>query len=331
MSVAGREEAPAADVVVECSGSGPGIADGLGAARRRGRLVQMGLRGADVTVPFDLICFHELTVTAGFASNPGSWRRAMALLEAGAVELAPLVTEVVPLARVGARVRGLARRRRRQVRAGPAMTAVIFDCDGTLVDSEPLARLAWERALAPYGYALTDADADACIGLPYPRVHAYFAERVELPGAEPFWSVFSGELFTLIDTELVPFDDAVGAARELRSRGIPVAIASSSPRERLHRTLSRAGLLDAFDVTVAGDEVARGKPAPDMFLLAAERLGVPAETCVVVEDSPPGVRAGVAAGMRTIAVCRVPGTEASLAEADQVLDTVSVDAILQAA
>ena len=98
VSVAGREQAPGADVVVECSGSGPGIADGLGAARRRGRLVQIGLRGADVTVPFDLICFHELTVTSGFASNPGSWRRAMGLVEAGAVELAPLVTEVVPLA-----------------------------------------------------------------------------------------------------------------------------------------------------------------------------------------------------------------------------------------
>ncbi len=211
------------------------------------------------------------------------------------------------------------------------MTAVIFDCDGTLVDSEPLARLAWERSLAPYGYEHTDADADACIGLPYPRVHAYFAERVELPAAEPFWGVFSGQLFTLIDTELLPFDDAVGAARELRERGIPVAVASSSPRERLDRTLSRAGLLDAFDVTVAGDEVTHGKPAPDMFLLAAERLGVPAETCIVIEDSPPGVRAGVAAGMHTIAVCRVPGTEASLAEADRVLDTVSADAILQAA
>ena len=162
-------------------------------------------------------------------------------------------------------------------------------------------------------------------------MHAYFAERVELPAAEPFWAVFSGELFALIDTELVPFDDAVGAARELRARGIPIAIASSSPRERLHRTLSRAGLLDAFDVTVAGDEVAHGKPAPDMFLLAAERLGVAPEACVVIEDSPPGVRAGVAAGMHTIAVCRVPGTEASLAEADRVLDTVSADAILQAA
>jgi L-iditol 2-dehydrogenase len=88
---------PEADAVVECSGSGPGIADALRGARRRGRIVQMGLRGADVLVPYDLICFHELTVTAGFASNPGSWVRAMALLEAGAVELAPLVSEVVPL------------------------------------------------------------------------------------------------------------------------------------------------------------------------------------------------------------------------------------------
>jgi HAD superfamily hydrolase (TIGR01509 family) len=211
------------------------------------------------------------------------------------------------------------------------MTAVIFDCDGTLVDSEPLARTAWEQALEPYGYALTDADAEACIGLPYPRVHAYFAERVRLPDARTFWGLFSAELFALIDGELVPFDDAVAAVRELRERGVPVAVASSSPRERLHRTLGRVGLLDAFDVSVAGDEVSRGKPAPDMFLVAAERLGVEPAACVVIEDSPPGVQAGIAAGMFTLAVCRVPGTEASLAAADRVVDTVSADAILEAA
>jgi L-iditol 2-dehydrogenase len=96
-SVAG-DPAPAADVVLECSGAERGIADALGAARRRGRVVQMGLRGADVTLPYDLICFHELTVTAGFASNPASWRRAMKLLAAGEVQLEPLVTEVLPLA-----------------------------------------------------------------------------------------------------------------------------------------------------------------------------------------------------------------------------------------
>jgi HAD superfamily hydrolase (TIGR01509 family) len=211
------------------------------------------------------------------------------------------------------------------------MTAAIFDCDGTLVDSEPLARTAWERAMTPYGYVVTDADAEACVGLPFPRVHAYFAERAALPDGDTMWIEFSGELFKLIDTDLALFEDAVAAARELREQGVPVAVASSSPRERLQRTLGRAGLLDAFDVTVAGDEVAHGKPAPDMFLLAAQRLGVEPARCVVIEDSPPGVQAGIAAGMVTLAVCRVPGTEASLAAADRVLDTVSADAILEAA
>ena len=155
------------------------------------------------------------------------------------------------------------------------MTAVIFDCDGTLVDSEPLARTAWERALAVHGYALTDADAEASVGLPYPRVHAYFAERVVAARGR---AVLGRVLGRAVRADR-PRAGAVrrrgrGAARELRERGVPVGVASSSPRERLHRTLRRAGLLDAFDVTVAGDEVANGKPAPDMFLLAAERLGV---------------------------------------------------------
>jgi HAD superfamily hydrolase (TIGR01509 family) len=209
------------------------------------------------------------------------------------------------------------------------VTAVVFDCDGTLVDSEPLARSAWERALAPYGYAVTDADIEASVGLPYARVHAYFAERAALPPADDFWRAFSGELFALIDGGLVVFEDAVQALRDLRARGVPLAVASSSPRERLRRTLARAGLDGAFDVTVAGDEVAHGKPAPDMFLVAAERLGVRPGECVAVEDSPPGVAAAVAAGMATLAVCRAPGTEASLAAADRVVDVVTADAILQ--
>jgi L-iditol 2-dehydrogenase len=85
------------DVSVDCSGAGPGIADALRAARPGGRHVQIGLAGKDVTIPFDLICFKELAVTSGFASTPGSWRRALALLERGAIDLPSLVTEVVAL------------------------------------------------------------------------------------------------------------------------------------------------------------------------------------------------------------------------------------------
>jgi L-iditol 2-dehydrogenase len=86
------------DVAVDCSGSAAGITTCLEHARRGGRLVQIGLAGKPVAVPFDEICFRELTVTSGNASTPRSWQRALALLEAGAVRLEPLVSEVVPLA-----------------------------------------------------------------------------------------------------------------------------------------------------------------------------------------------------------------------------------------
>jgi L-iditol 2-dehydrogenase len=95
--LAGETGTEAYDVAVECSGADAGIRTALEGLMRRGTFVLMGLRGADVTVPFDLICFHELRVTSGFASTPGSWRRAMRLLDAGAVRLAPLISDVVAI------------------------------------------------------------------------------------------------------------------------------------------------------------------------------------------------------------------------------------------
>lgn len=204
---------------------------------------------------------------------------------------------------------------------------VVFDCDGTLVDSEPLAGEAWRRVLAPYGYEVTAEDLAACVGRSFAHTHAYLSQRAPLPDAQTVWPVMSGELFALIDTRLEPFEDAITAVRELTARGIPVAVASSSVRERLDRTLAKAGL--SFEITIAGDEVEHGKPAPDMFLLAAQRLGVDAAHCVVVEDSAPGVAAGIAAGMPTLGVCRAPGSEALLEDATKVVDRVSADVILE--
>jgi len=86
-----------ADIVVECSGNEAGMAFALESARRGGRYVQIGLAGKPVSVPFDLVCFHELTVTSGFASTPASWLRALELIEQRRVELEPLLSEVVPL------------------------------------------------------------------------------------------------------------------------------------------------------------------------------------------------------------------------------------------
>ncbi|HEX6024556.1 MAG TPA: HAD family phosphatase [Solirubrobacter sp.] len=201
----------------------------------------------------------------------------------------------------------------------------IFDCDGTLVDSEPLAGEAWRRTLKPYGYTVTEQDLANTIGIPYARTHAYMATRADIPDAQTLWPQLRRELFALIDSQLATFPDALRAIADLHAKGVNIAVASSSIRERLDRTLARAGL--QFDVTIAGDEVEHGKPAPDMFLIAAARLGVEPRDCVVIEDSPPGVAAGKAAGMPTLAVQRVPGTD--LSAADRVVRTISADDILE--
>ncbi len=212
-----------------------------------------------------------------------------------------------------------------------AIEAVIFDCDGTLVDSEPLARTAWEQTLAPHGYAISDAEYPALVGLPYARVHGFFAERIPgLPAADVVWEHYAGTLFALIDTELRPFADALALVDELREGGIAVAVASSSPRARLDRTLRRAGLTDAFAVSVAGDEIEHGKPAPDMFLAAAAGLRVAPRRCAVIEDSAPGVAAGRAAGMRTVGIARNPAEAARLADAHLVLGALDAGAVLAA-
>jgi HAD superfamily hydrolase (TIGR01509 family) len=180
--------------------------------------------------------------------------------------------------------------------------------------------------MAAYDYEVTPADLEACLGGTYARTHEYMSRRAPLPDAETVYKALSAELFALIDAHLEPFDDAIEAVAELRARGVKIAVASSSVRERLNRTLARAGL--AFEITIAGDEIEHPKPAADMFLLAARKLELPPERCVVVEDSGPGVAAGRAAGMPTLGVCRVPGTEATLAQADRVVGEVTVDAIL---
>jgi HAD superfamily hydrolase (TIGR01509 family) len=204
------------------------------------------------------------------------------------------------------------------------LSAVIFDCDGTLVDSEPLSAETWRRVVGRLGYEITDADVAAVVGSSYPRTHAFFASRVALPAPEVLLPELNRVLFGLIDDRLEVFEDAITAVADLRERGVPIAVASGSVRERLNRTLARAGL--SFEVTVAGDEVDHGKPSPDMFFLAAARLGVAPSRCVVVEDSAPGVAAGRAAGMPTLGVRRVPDID--LSAATSVVDVVSADAIL---
>ena len=189
--------------------------------------------------------------------------------------------------------------------------AVVFDCDGTLVDSEPLAQRAWAAAVGPLGYDVRGEDLETCLGRSYEWVHGYFSERAPaLPAAPEHWPVHTQRMLDLIGTVLRPFDDAVALARRLADHGVPLAIATSSPRVRLDATLQALGLQDLFAATVAREEVQAAKPAPDAFLRAAAFLGAAPQRCVAVEDSLPGVAAAQSAGMRVLAVRRAQGVAA---------------------
>lgn len=184
------------------------------------------------------------------------------------------------------------------------MRPIVFDCDGVLVDSEDLAWSAWRRILARYNITLTPEDIGLLTGRTDRDAHRHFSDRGDLPDHEGFWEELSDITFRLFDQHLQAFEDAADTLDALQSRGAFMAVASSSPRKRLHRSLAATGLSDYFDCVVGGDEVAAGKPAPDLFLAAASGLQVEPETCFAVEDAPAGVAAALAAGMTVVAVER---------------------------
>jgi len=184
------------------------------------------------------------------------------------------------------------------------MRPVIFDCDGVLVDSEDLAWDAWAEVLARYGTVPTDDDIALLTGRTEDDAYAHFAHRVALPDRDRFGEALGESIADRFTRSLEAFEDAEDTLHALHQRGVRLAVASSSTRERLELSLAMTGLDRFFDVMVAGDEVAHGKPHPDLFLEAAERLGVLPEECVAVEDSQPGVAAAKTAGMFVVGVER---------------------------
>lgn len=193
--------------------------------------------------------------------------------------------------------------------------AVVFDCDGVLADSEPLAVSTWAALLAPYGYRPSADDISAALGRSFPDTRDIYAAQVmALPVALELLPRFHAIFLDRIEHDLHALDDGVRLARTLAASGTPIAVASSSPRLRLDAILRGVGLGGLFAVSVAGDEVGRGKPAPDPYLQAAAKLGVDPRDCVAIEDSTAGVASAAAAGMRTIGVRRDPVTDLRAAD-----------------
>jgi len=174
---------------------------------------------------------------------------------------------------------------------------VIFDCDGVLVDSEPVANRVFARMLAELGLVFDDAQMDELfLGRTMSHCLELVAGRLGRPLPDGFEAEHDRRLFEALAVELVPVPGVVPVLDRL---ALPCCVASNGGPDKMRFSLAQVGLLRRFgDRLFSAAHVARGKPAPDLFLHAARCMGVAPAACAVIEDSPAGVAAGVAAGMK---------------------------------
>lgn len=204
------------------------------------------------------------------------------------------------------------------------MKAVIFDVDGVLVDSEWASAEAWQSTLARFGYQIDDTTFLGFVGTTDRALAEFFSIRVGRDAAI-ILATAEEEMRRMAKGGLMAFPDTLAL---LDGLSVPAAVASNSDRWRLEVVLSAAGIRDRFEVSVAGDEVPLPKPAPDIYLRAAELLFVQPGECVVIEDSPTGITAARAAGMKVVAVRRGHFPDDRLAEADLVVDSLADSTLL---
>jgi HAD superfamily hydrolase (TIGR01509 family) len=203
--------------------------------------------------------------------------------------------------------------------------AVVFDMDGVLVDTEHLWDEVREELTEEWGGRYTPEAQEAMMGMSSLEWSRYLHETVGLrESPEVINDEVVKRMLRRYATELPVVPGAVEAVRRLAAAGLRLALASSSNRELIDAVLDRLELTSLFEATVSSEEVARGKPAPDVYLEAARRLGLEPGRCVAIEDSASGIRAAHAAGMRVIAYPNrhYPPADDALALADVVVTSL---------
>jgi len=186
-----------------------------------------------------------------------------------------------------------------------AFKAVLWDMDGTLADSEPLHQRTLEAVLGSVGVVATQAFVDETVGLAEQQVHALSSQRFGLSITHADWSAFRNAAYKQESLNLAPRPGALGAFHMVSGRGVAQAVVSNSARAVLDISLRAMQLDQQPDrpavMSVSSSDVVHGKPDPASYLLAARHLGVLPQHALVVEDSPVGATAGLAAGMQVLA------------------------------
>jgi len=184
------------------------------------------------------------------------------------------------------------------------MRALIFDMDGVLVDSEPLWRLAERQVFAEVGLELTDADCERTMGMRTDEVIEHWFRLSPWEGATlaEVEAQLQGRMRELIAEQATAMPGVEESIAMARAQGLALGLATSSAPPLIEAVLTTLGLGDVFEITHSAIEEEMGKPHPAVFLTTARLLGFEPAECVAIEDSMAGVRSGIAAGMRVIAV-----------------------------
>lgn len=192
-----------------------------------------------------------------------------------------------------------------------------------MVNTEPLARQAWDQVLGRYGQRLDDATYARMVGRRTAESAQLVVEAFDLPLTAAELEAEKTRIWETIWRQGVPAMPGLEQLHQVLERtGIPWAVATSSPRIYAKHILQYLGMDAGCRALAAGDEVVHGKPAPDIYLLAAERLGIAADKCLALEDSVPGGRAAQAAGMTLVAVPAFPATAADFPFAEYIFPSL---------
>ena len=203
---------------------------------------------------------------------------------------------------------------------------VIFDCDGVLVDSEVITNRVFAEMLGELGMHFTLPDMfERFVGRSMTQCCELIAELLQRPVPAGFVEQFHSRASAALGAELKAVAGVEATLDVLDAQRVPYCVASNGTREKMRLTLAHTGLLPRFEgKRFSVDQVAQGKPAPDLFLLAARTLDVTPARCCVIEDTPTGVTAGVAAGMQVLGYCALmPAQRMSAAGAHRTFTSMS--------
>ena len=204
------------------------------------------------------------------------------------------------------------------------MYGILWDCDGTIMDTERLYAYAWQTHLKQFGLSIPEDEIKQFVGVDDRIVHSFYSDQVDLENFDQTMHKLGFIIENSLDERII-FQDAKQLLYQLSHLEFKQACASASPYNLLSKKLQKFKVDSYFDFIIGGDQVNRNKPYPDIYNMAIEKLGTSYN--LVIEDSPTGILSGKASGSFVLAIDRGMFSKEQLGEADQIVEMLDIEII----